>query len=63
MEFENRQTRRGGGGGGRRLCDDIRPGYRKLAAASHILYYRVTPDGVIDVVRVMHQRMDIDRHL
>jgi toxin ParE1/3/4 len=46
-----------------RACDEIRPGYRKLAAGSHTLYYRVTPDGVIDVVRVLHQRMDVDRHL
>ena len=46
-----------------RVCDEIRPGYRKLAAGSHTLYYRVMPGGVIDVVRVLHQRMDVDRHL
>jgi toxin ParE1/3/4 len=46
-----------------RACDEIRPGYRKLAAGSHTLFYRVTADDVIDVVRVLHQRMDIDRHL
>jgi toxin ParE1/3/4 len=46
-----------------RACDEIRPGYRKLAAGSHTLYYRVTPEGVIDVVRVLHQRMDVDRNL
>ena len=46
-----------------RACDEIRPGYRKLAAGSHTLYYRVTPDGIIDVVRILHQRMDVDRHL
>ena len=46
-----------------RACDEIRPGYRKLAAGSHTLYYRVTPDGIIDVVRVLHQRKDVDRHL
>lgn len=44
-------------------CDEIRPGYRKLAAASHTLFYRVTAEGVTDVVRVLHQRMDVDRHL
>lgn len=44
-------------------CEEIRHGYRKLAAGSHILYYRVVPDGVVDVVRVLHQRMDVDRHL
>jgi toxin ParE1/3/4 len=46
-----------------RACDEIRPGYRKLAAGSHMLFYRVTAEGVVDVVRVLHQRMDIDRHL
>jgi len=46
-----------------RACDEIRPGYRKLAAGSHTLFYRVTAAGVIDVVRVLHQRMDVDRHL
>jgi toxin ParE1/3/4 len=46
-----------------RGCDEIRPGYRKLAAGSHTLFYRVTAHGVIDIVRVLHQRMDVDRHL
>jgi hypothetical protein len=32
----------------------------ELAAGSHILYYGVMPDGVIDVVRALHQRMDVD---
>lgn len=44
-------------------CDEIRPGYRKLAAGSHTLYYRLSADGTVDVVRVQHQRMDVDRHL
>lgn len=47
-----------------RPCDEIRPGYRKLAAGSHTLFYRLTPaHDVVDVVRVLHQRMDVDRHL
>ncbi|MDR7170508.1 toxin ParE1/3/4 [Nocardia kruczakiae] len=46
-----------------RSCDEIRPGYRKLAAGSHTLYYRLTGDGVVDVVRILHQRMDVDRHI
>ena len=44
-------------------CNEIRPGYRKLAAGSHTLFYRVTADDLIDVVRILHQRMDVDRHL
>lgn len=39
------------------------PGYRKLSAGSHTLFYRVTGEGTIDVVRVLHQRMDVDRNL
>jgi toxin ParE1/3/4 len=44
-------------------CDEIRPDYRRLVAGSHTLFYRVNAEGVIDVVRVLHQRMDVDRHL
>lgn len=46
-----------------RDCDETRPGYRKLPAGSHVLFYRVGPEDVIDVVRILHQRMDVDRHL
>jgi len=46
-----------------RACDEVRPGYRKLAAGSHTLFYRVIALAVIDVVRILHQRMDVDRHL
>lgn len=44
-------------------CDEVRPGYRKHAVGSHTLYYRIAGPGVIDVVRILHQRMDVDRHL
>lgn len=46
-----------------RSCDEVRPGYRKLAAGSHTLYYRLTDDGTVDIVRILHQRMDADRHV
>ena len=46
-----------------RPCDEVRPGYRKLAAGSHVLFYRSLPEGVIDVVRFLHRSMDVDRHL
>jgi len=46
-----------------RACDEIRPGYRKLAAGSHTLFYRVATEATIDIVRVLHQRMDVDHHL
>lgn len=39
-----------------------RLGYRKHAVGSRTLYYRVAPGDVIDAVRILHQRMDVDRH-
>ena len=46
-----------------RPCDDSRAGYRKHAAGSHTLYYRVAAADLIDIVRVLHKRMDVDGHL
>lgn len=45
-----------------RSCDDIRAGYYKYRAGSHVLFYRLTGNG-IDVVRILHERMDFGRHL
>jgi toxin ParE1/3/4 len=45
-----------------RSIDDIRKGYFKFPAASHILIYRLTPDA-IEFMRILHNRMDVERHL
>ena len=45
-----------------RSCDDIRAGYYRYAVGSHIVFYRLS-DDVLDVVRILHQRMDFSRHL
>jgi toxin ParE1/3/4 len=45
-----------------RRCDDIRPGYRKFPAGSHVLFLRLTGKG-IDVVRILHGRMDFERQI
>lgn len=38
-------------------CGDIRDGYRRIGVGSHLIFYR--HDAVaLDVVRVLHQRMD-----
>ncbi|MBF6284489.1 type II toxin-antitoxin system RelE/ParE family toxin (plasmid) [Nocardia farcinica] len=46
-----------------RACEELRPGYRRLPTGSHTLYYRITEDGVVAIVRILHQRMDPDLHL
>jgi toxin ParE1/3/4 len=45
-----------------RRCDHIRAGYRKYSAGAHMLFFRVIADE-IEVIRVLHQRMDFERHL
>lgn len=45
-----------------RRCDEIRQGYFKLTVQSHVLLYR-QDGGDIVIVRVLHGRMDPERHL
>lgn len=45
-----------------RPCDDIREGYRRYSVGRHIIFYRATKKG-IEIVRILHQRMDPNRHL
>jgi toxin ParE1/3/4 len=45
-----------------RTCDEVRAGYRKYPVGSHVVFYRVV-EGEIDVVRILHQRMDFEQHL
>ncbi|MGH9370445.1 MAG: type II toxin-antitoxin system RelE/ParE family toxin [Vicinamibacterales bacterium] len=35
----------------------------KVRRPVHVLYYRVAEEGVIEIVRVLHERMDPSRHL
>jgi len=35
----------------------------KVRRPVHVLYYRVAQEGVIEVVRVLHEKMDPSRHL
>ncbi len=45
-----------------RPCDEVRSGYWKYPAGSHVLFFRVS-DGRIVIVRILHQRMDAQQHL
>jgi toxin ParE1/3/4 len=44
-----------------RACDDIRPGYRRYSEGAHTICYREV-GGDIEIVRILHGRMDPDRH-
>jgi len=43
-------------------CSRIREGYRRLHIRHHFVYYRLHA-ARIEIVRVLHERMDPDRNL
>jgi len=45
-----------------RPAESVRPGYRKTVVRRHIIYFRATPER-IEIVRVLHERMDPGRHV
>ena len=46
-----------------RSIDLVRAGYFRYPAGSHVLFYRWSTGGRMEVVRILHQRMDVGRHL
>lgn len=44
-------------------CDFIKVGYRKFPQGSHIIFYRMKNDNLIEIVRILHKSMDYDLHL
>ena len=42
--------------------DHVRKGYRASKVKSHVIFYRVAND-VVEVIRVLHQRMDVSKKL
>ncbi|WP_255417400.1 type II toxin-antitoxin system RelE/ParE family toxin [Pseudorhodobacter sp. E13] len=43
-------------------CSDLLQGARKLITGRHLVFYEVDPDRIF-VIRVLHQSMDVPRHL
>ncbi len=46
-----------------RSADQFRRGYYRLAVGSHFVFYKPTSSGDINVVRVLHQRMNLPDRL
>jgi toxin ParE1/3/4 len=44
-----------------RICA-VRDGCWRYVAGSHVIFYRETAQ-MLDVIRILHQRMDVERHL
>lgn len=45
-----------------KICDDIRPGYRKYHVGRHLIFYRQSTEG-LEIIRILHDRMDVEAYL
>lgn len=43
--------------------DHIKPGYRASKVKSHLIFYRMTENNKVEVIRVLHQMMDLEDRL
>lgn len=43
-------------------CDHIRPGYRRRSVERHMIYFKTTDYGIV-VIRILHERMDVQKNL
>jgi toxin ParE1/3/4 len=44
-------------------CDEISLGYRQYPQGSHIIFYRLSTDGIAEIIRLLHKRMLPEAHL
>ena len=40
-------------------CDFIANGYRKFPQGSHLIFYKQNPEGIIEIIRILHKTMDV----
>lgn len=43
--------------------DDLRVGLLDYPCKQHMIFFRRDPDGNVEIIRVLHQRQDFERHL
>lgn len=43
--------------------EHIKPGYRVSKVKSHLVFYKNAGDGITEIIRILHQRMDIESRL
>jgi toxin ParE1/3/4 len=44
------------------IIEDLQGGYRKRAVGSHVIFY-VSRGDQTEIVRILHQNMDVESHL
>lgn len=43
--------------------EHIKAGYRASKVKSHLIFYRKNTDNQLEVIRILHQRMDIENRI
>lgn len=43
--------------------EQIRKGYRVTKIKSHLIFYKTTANETVEIVRILHQRMDVKKQL
>lgn len=43
-------------------ADNIKIGYRKIKINSHFVYFNRNKSGIVEIKRILHQKMDVERH-
>lgn len=46
-----------------RPCDHVRSGYRTFPVGSHIIFYVIGDDELVEIIRVLHKRMDVSQRM
>ena len=44
-------------------AEQTRKNYRVTKVKSHLIFFRKAENDIVEIVRILHQRMDIKRHL
>ncbi|MFT5581498.1 MAG: toxin ParE1/3/4 [Psychromonas sp.] len=44
-------------------AEHIREGYRSTIAKSHLIFYKMGKDCRIDIIRILHQKVDVENKL
>ena len=43
--------------------DNIKEGYRSSSVKSHVIFYRISEENAVEVIRILHQMMDMESNL
>jgi toxin ParE1/3/4 len=41
----------------------IKSGYWRIGVKSHIIFYKHADDGIIEIIRILHKKMDVENRL